>query len=211
MQLPGETQQEFVLLRPYVPRGKPNQLSAFMVARTDGDNYGKLTSYEIPTTQVAPSPAQAATLIESDPVISSVFTPLDLRGSEIIRGNVQLIPLGDTIVYARPIYVEGQGEGQFPRLRFVALTYRNNAALVDFEGGEGDLTTVQQGLQALLSENPTNPEEPVNPEEPPVNPEEPPTTTSTVAPPTGFRRPALAAGGRRARPGRGRPHPGRSR
>ena len=66
-----------------------------------GENYGKLTSYEIPTTQVAPSPAQAATLIESDPVISSVFTPLDLRGSEIIRGNVQLIPLGDTIVYAR--------------------------------------------------------------------------------------------------------------
>ena len=59
---------------------------------------------------------------------------------------MQLIPIGDSIVYVRPIYVEGQGEGQFPRLRFVALTYGNNAVLVDFEGGEGDLTTVQQGV-----------------------------------------------------------------
>jgi uncharacterized membrane protein (UPF0182 family) len=181
MQLPGEETQEFVLLRPYVPRGRPNQLSAFMVARTDGTNYGKLTSYEIPTTQVAPSPAQAATLIESDPVISETFTPLDLRGSEIIRGNVQLIPLGESIVYARPIYVEGQGEGQFPRLRFVALAYGNSALLVDFAGGPEAITTVQAGLQLLVSgeEPPPPPEVPVDPEEP----EDPTTSTTTTTQP----------------------------
>ncbi|MGH8977891.1 MAG: UPF0182 family protein [Acidimicrobiia bacterium] len=184
MQLPGKEGQEFVLLRPFVPRGKPNQLSAFMVAQTDGANYGKLTSYEIPTNQVAPSPAQAATLIESDPLISETFTPLDLRGSEVLRGDVQLVPLGESIVYARPIFVEGQGEGQFPRLRFVALAYGNSALLVDFDGEADDITTVQEGLEYLVSgEEPPPPDEPTTPEEP--TPEEPGTTTTTQPPPTG--------------------------
>jgi uncharacterized protein len=151
MQLPSSNRQEFVLTRPYVPRGKPNQLSAFMAARMDGENYGKLVSFEVPTTLVAPSPAQAATLIESDPDISSTLSLIDQRGSVVVRGNVQLIPIGSSIIYARPIYVEGQGEGQFPRLRFVALTYGNSAVLVDF-AGEGDITTIDQGIQRLLAQ-----------------------------------------------------------
>jgi uncharacterized protein len=183
MQLPGEPQkQEFVLSRPYVPRGKPNQLSAFMIARIDGDNYGKLISYEVPNNEVAPSPAQAATLIESDPTISSALSLLDQRGSEVIRANVQLLPLGNAIVYARPIYVEGQGEGQFPRLRFVALAYNNNAVLVDFQGSPGDITTIPQGLVALITNQ--LPQEPPSPETP-ENPDETTTTTNTTTPPTG--------------------------
>ncbi len=151
MQLPDSSQQEFVLMRPFVPRGKANQLSAFMAARMDGENYGKLVSYEIPTTLVAPSPAQAGTLVESDPDISSTLSLLDQRGSAVLRGNVQLIPVGKSIIYARPIYVEGQGEGQFPRLRFVALAYGNNAVLVDF-AGEGQLRTVDDGIRQLLAQ-----------------------------------------------------------
>ena len=150
MQLPESSQQEFVLMRPFVPRGKANQLSAFLAARMDGENYGKLVSYEIPTTLVAPSPAQAGTLVESDPDISSTLSLIDQRGSAVLRGNVQLIPVGQSIIYARPIYVEGQGEGQFPRLRFVALAYGNSAVLVDFAAGEGQINTVDQGIRLLL-------------------------------------------------------------
>src|SRR5262245_52114123 len=144
MALPGSQQQEFVLMRPYSPRGKPNQMSAFMVARMDRENYGKIQSYEIPTTETAPSPAQAATLIQAEPRISAQFTLLSQAGSRILLGDVQTVPIDDSIVYARPVYVEGQGAGQFPRLRFVALAYGNNAVLVDFEGNAaaGDLTTV---------------------------------------------------------------------
>jgi uncharacterized protein len=186
MQLPGASGQEFVLSRPYVPRGKPNQLSAFMIARMDRENYGKLISYEIPTTLVAPSPAQAATLVESDPSISSTLSLIDQRGSVVQRGNVQLIPVGSSIVYARPIYVEGQGEGQFPRLRFVALTYGNSAVLVDF-AGEGDLTTVEQGIERLLtqpgiSEPGTPPPDGTTTSTTPTTTA--PTTTPSTAPPT---------------------------
>jgi uncharacterized membrane protein (UPF0182 family) len=110
---------------------------------------------------------------------------LDQRGSAVLRGNAQLIPFGNAIVYARPIYVEGQGEGQFPRLRFVALAYNNQAVLVDFEGTGTDITTVLSGLEALVTgQVPTNPEQPTTPEEP-TNPEQPSTTTTTAPPPTG--------------------------
>jgi uncharacterized membrane protein (UPF0182 family) len=183
MALPQEEspQQEFVLMRPYVPRGKPNQLSAFMVARSDGDNYGELVVYELPENEVAPSPAQAATLIESEQSISEQFTPLDLRGSQIIRGNVQLIPIDNAIVYARPIYVLGQGEGQFPRLRFVAVAYDDDAVLVDLESRNPlAVSTIDQAMRLLLAgiepevptgepiepEDPDEPEEPTEPSEP---------------------------------------------
>jgi uncharacterized membrane protein (UPF0182 family) len=141
-----------------------------MIARMDGENYGKLVSYEIPTTLVAPSPAQAATLIESDPQISSTLSLIDQRGSVVQRGDVQLIPIGSSIIYARPIYVEGQGEGQFPRLRFVALAYGNSAVLVDFEG-EGEFSTIDEGIAHLLAQ----PEVPTEPENPPPDG----TTTTT--------------------------------
>ena len=68
MQLPGEQGQEFVLMRPYMPRGKPNQLSAFMVARNDGEQLRQARLVRGTDTRIAPSPAQAATLIESDRV-----------------------------------------------------------------------------------------------------------------------------------------------
>ena len=181
LQLPGEQQAEYVLMRPFIPRGRANQLSAFMAARMDGDNYGKLMSYEIPANEVAPSPAQAATQIESDPVISQVFTLLDGRGSTVIRGNVQLLPIGNAILYARPIYVLGQGESPFPRLRFVAMAYDDSSVLVDFEGDEDAVTSVDEAVELLVTgQVPTEvPDDTLEPEEPDEQ-----STTTTTTPPT---------------------------
>jgi uncharacterized membrane protein (UPF0182 family) len=127
MQLPGQTGQEFVLQREFVPRRAAN-LSAFIFARTDGENYGKLVVYSV-ADSTAPSPAQAATAILSDQFISSQFTLLNQGGSHIDQGQVQLIPVGNAIVYVRSVLVEGQGSQTFPRYRFVVAATGDEAVL----------------------------------------------------------------------------------
>jgi uncharacterized membrane protein (UPF0182 family) len=129
MQLPGETGQEFVLQRPFVPIRKANQLSSFMVARNDGANYGKLVLYQAPDQSNAVSPARAASLIEADPNISAKFSLLDQLGSKVLRGDTQLIPMDGAIFYVRPIYVEGSGNSPLPRFNYVAVTYGERAVL----------------------------------------------------------------------------------
>jgi uncharacterized membrane protein (UPF0182 family) len=131
MALPGiSTKQEFVLQRPFVPRSKPNQLSSFLVARNDGDNYGDLVLYQMPTDSVAPSPFRASSLIEANNVISKQFSLLDQRGSSVVRGAPQLVPIGNSIFYVRPIFVKGKDS--FPRWNYVAVTYGENAVLDGF-------------------------------------------------------------------------------
>jgi uncharacterized membrane protein (UPF0182 family) len=132
MQTPDGKGQEFVLQRPFVPRRKANQLSAFLFAGNDGANYGKLTLYEVPDNSAAPSPYRASTLIEADPYISKTFSLLDQRGSQVVRGAAQLIPVGNTIFYVRPIYIEGSPTGAqkaLPRWNYVAVTYGEKAVL----------------------------------------------------------------------------------
>jgi uncharacterized membrane protein (UPF0182 family) len=123
MQLPGEDSQEFVLQRSFTPRTKGGVLSAFVMARSDPDHYGQIMMYDTPDSTSSPSPAQAATSIEADQFISSRFTLLDQRSSNVERGQVQLLPIGDTIVYIRPIWVTGGSSAQtFPRYNFIAET-----------------------------------------------------------------------------------------
>jgi hypothetical protein len=177
MQLPGEESTEFLLQSPFVPRRKDNVLQAFMFARSDGENYGKLVVYVAPPNTSAPSPVRAATRIESTDRISEQFSLLDQRGSTVIRGDIQLLPVGDSIMYFRPIYVEGAG-GQasvFPRLQFVAATYGERAVLVDTTDAQNPVDTAVRRL-LRLPEEPTSPgEEPTEPTEPtePGGPTEP--------------------------------------
>jgi uncharacterized membrane protein (UPF0182 family) len=129
MQLPDEDGQEFVLQRSFTPRSKGGILSAFMVARSDPENYGKLVVYDSGESSSAPSPAQAATSIEADQFIAQQFTLLDQRSSNVERGEVQLIPIGDTIVYIRPIWITGGTGSTFPRYRFIAASLGEQAKL----------------------------------------------------------------------------------
>ena len=81
MKLPDDKNpdQQFVSMRPFVPRSKNNQLSAFMVAKSDPGVYGNLVVYTTPTTREAPSPTTVSNQIESDPKISEQFTLLDAQ------------------------------------------------------------------------------------------------------------------------------------
>jgi uncharacterized membrane protein (UPF0182 family) len=166
MDLPGINDgQEFVLQRPFVPRSKANQLSSFMIARNDGKNYGKLVLYQMPTDSVAPSPSRAASLIEANTDISRTFTLLDQRKSKVIRGATQLVPVGDSIFYVRPIFVLGEGSGSYPRWTYVAVTYGEKAIL----SRVGVADAVEKLLE--LRSTPTDPGE---------EPTTPPTTTPTT-------------------------------
>jgi uncharacterized membrane protein (UPF0182 family) len=84
--------------------------------------------YQVPDTS-APSPGQAATLIQSDQFISSQFTLLGSSGSRVIQGNVQLIPIGRAIMYVRPVWILGEGTTTFPRYLAVAAAVGQRAVL----------------------------------------------------------------------------------
>lgn len=176
--LPGDDEAEFVLTRPYVPINRVNQLRAFIAARSDpGERYGQLVVYVTPDNSDAPSPIQAATQIDGDERISQQFTLLDRRGSRVLRGNVQLLPIGNTIVYVRPIYVEARsGTSAFPRFRFVAVTYGERSVLASSVGAAlvelfGDETP--EGLRPAQGEPPVvPPEEEIPPGEGEIPPED---------------------------------------
>jgi uncharacterized membrane protein (UPF0182 family) len=135
------SQQQFVLERSFTPRSKGAILSAFIFAQSDPDNYGKLDLFEVPNTN-APSPAQAASLIQSDQFISSQFTLLGTQGSRVITGSVQLIPVGNAIVYVRPVWILGSGSQTFPRYLAVAAALGSRAVLG---------TNMQDAITALLT------------------------------------------------------------
>jgi len=124
----GPSPQQFLLERSFTPRLKGGILSAFVFAQSDGPDYGKLVVYEVPDT-AAPSPAQAATLIQSDQFISTQFTLLGSAGSRVIQGDVQLLPIGNAIMYVRPVWILGEGSQTFPRYKFVAAAVDQRAVL----------------------------------------------------------------------------------
>jgi uncharacterized membrane protein (UPF0182 family) len=129
---PGSSAQEFVLSVPYVPvsRGdvRDNQLTSFLTVRNDGyspskpGDYGKFTLYDV-TNDNAVSPVQAARLIEQDKNISSTFTLLRQGGSTVVLGDVQLVPVGDGLLYVRPVYVKASSDpNAFPTLTYLAMS-----------------------------------------------------------------------------------------
>ncbi len=148
MQLPGDSGQEFVLTRSFVPAAKDaaitNQMSAFIAARSDGfrsdgsGSYGSITIYR-PTTSM-PSLIEAANKINSDRDFSEQRTLLGRDGSSLLLGEIQLLPVAKTVLYVQPIYIQGATAGSVPKLQFVAA-YANNRAAVD--------TTLGCALQKL--------------------------------------------------------------
>ena len=167
MQLPGklgaEAKQEFVLQRTFVPAANPNVLTAFIVARSDGENYGQLVLYDTPDNQDIPSPSKAASNIDSNTDISKQLSLLDQRGSQVMRGDVQLIPIGNSLLYVRPIYVQATTGTTFPRFKYVAVTYGEHSVLAD---------SVSSAIKTLFPSEETPPPDDTNP---------PPVETGTVA------------------------------
>ncbi|MEE8131677.1 MAG: UPF0182 family protein [Candidatus Paceibacterota bacterium] len=127
MKLPGEKKEEFILMIPFTPRGKDN-LSAWMVARNDGEFYGQLVVYRFPKQKLVFGPKQISNRINQDADISRQISLWDQRGSEVIRGNLLVIPIEESLIYVQPIYLRAEG-GRIPELKRVIVAYENRIAM----------------------------------------------------------------------------------
>jgi uncharacterized membrane protein (UPF0182 family) len=167
---PGQTEASFQLLRPFVPfstNDNRTELQAFMVASSEPETYGQLSAYLVQGE--VDGPATVAATIESDPAISQQITLLDQRGSSVYYGDLQLVPLGDGLLYVRPLYVESDTSKQVS-YRFVLVSYQGKAAFGTslqqalgklFPGFATDLGDVVGGTT-----EPTDPTDPVQPTDP---------------------------------------------
>ncbi|MBI4092565.1 MAG: UPF0182 family protein [Candidatus Kerfeldbacteria bacterium] len=127
MKLPGEKQEEFILMLPFTPRGKDN-LSAWMVARNDGDNYGKVVIYRFPKDKLVFGPKQIIGRINQDPDISRQISLWDQGGSQVIQGPLLVIPIEESLLYVRPLYLKAEA-GKIPELKRVIVAYENRIAM----------------------------------------------------------------------------------
>jgi len=127
MRLPGETTEEFLLMQPFTPVGKTNMI-AWLAARSDGDDYGKLVVYKYPKDRLVYGPLQIEGRIDQDPNISSQFTLWSTAGSRVIRGNLLVIPIGGSNLYVEPIYLQAEN-GPIPELRRVIVSTGNRVVM----------------------------------------------------------------------------------
>jgi uncharacterized protein len=117
--LPGEEREEFLLIQPFTPINRHN-LVGWMAARNDGESYGDMILYRFPTGRHVDGPSQVEARIDNDAIISEQFTLWGQVGSEVFRGILLVIPLGDALLYAEPVFLRPVTI-DFPELRRIIL------------------------------------------------------------------------------------------
>jgi uncharacterized membrane protein (UPF0182 family) len=162
MKLPGEKEAEYIQMLPYTPRQKDN-LAAWMVARSDGENYGQLVVFQLPKQTVIFGPRQIAARISQDQVIAPQITLWNQQGSEVIQGSLLVIPIEESLLYIRPMYLRA-ANGRIPELKRVVVAYQNRIVMENtldaalerlFPGGGG---TAQPQLPAPSAAGPQRPQ-----------------------------------------------------
>jgi hypothetical protein len=158
-------------MRPFTPRQKDN-LAAWMVARNDGDRYGELVVYRFPRQSLVFGPTQVVNRINQDTEVARQISLWDQRGSEVIRGELLVIPIEQSLIYVQPIYLRAQG-GRIPELKRVVVVYEGRVAMEE---------TLEAGLARLFGGAAPRPPETVTASTP----------ADSAAPPTGTATPSAA-------------------
>jgi len=140
LRLPGMEKEEFVLMLPFTPAADKKNLVGWLTARNDPPNYGQLISFQVPSDPQVDEPSLVEAQIENDQLISQQFTLWEGAGSEIIRGQLLVIPVDDAIIYVEPLYLQSEGLA-FPELKKVILADGGNVVMAD---------SVAEGLAMLL-------------------------------------------------------------
>jgi uncharacterized membrane protein (UPF0182 family) len=125
--LPGETVPEFALLQPFAPLTKKN-LASLMVARQDGEHYGELLVIDFPKDKLVFGPSQVEARISNDPIISSQLTLWNQSGSQVIRGNLLVVPIKQSVMYFEPLYLQAQ-QSPIPELTRVIVSYGDQVVM----------------------------------------------------------------------------------
>jgi len=127
MRLPEEERLEFLLMLPLTPRNRDNMI-AWVAARCDQPDYGRLLVYKLPKEKLILGPMQIEAMIDQDPVISRQLSLWDQRGSQVIRGNLLVIPLDHSFIYVEPVYLIAEGNN-IPQLRRVIVAYNDRVTM----------------------------------------------------------------------------------
>ena len=127
MRLPGESQAEYIQMLPFTPRQKDN-LAAWMVSRSDGGRYGDLTVFKFPKQKLIFGPRQVVARINQDQVISPQITLWSQQGSQVIQGTLLVIPIEESLLYVRALYLKAEG-GTIPELKRVIVAHQNEIVM----------------------------------------------------------------------------------
>lgn len=120
-QLPGDQDLSYLLLQPFTPKQKKN-MSSFLVADSTPGRYGRLIDFRMPQGELVDGTEQVGQRIEQDAEISEQFTLWDSQGSMVIKGDLIVIPIEESVLYIQPIFLEAEGGG-FPEFRRVAVVF----------------------------------------------------------------------------------------
>jgi uncharacterized membrane protein (UPF0182 family) len=142
MRLPGEPQTEFFLMLPMTPSKRENMI-AWLAARCDLPEYGKLIVYEFPKDKLVYGPFQIEALINQNTEISQQISLWNQMGSRVIRGTLLVVPIGNSILYVSPLYLRAQS-GQLPELKRVIAAYGDRVVMEE---------TLPRALAALFKES----------------------------------------------------------
>lgn len=128
MQLPGQVEAEFIQVQPFIPRGREN-LIGWMAARSDGEHYGEIKAYHFSKQELTFGPMQIESRIDQDTDISQQITLWSRAGSGVVRGNLLVIPVEDTILYVEPLFLEAREQGALPQLMRVIVVHQDRIAM----------------------------------------------------------------------------------
>jgi uncharacterized membrane protein (UPF0182 family) len=142
MRLPGEQSPEFIQMLPFTPQKREN-LAAWLVARSDGEHYGRLRVFVFPKQKLVYGPSQVVARISQDQTIAPQITLWNQQGSQVNWGTLMVIPIEESLIYVRPLYLRAAG-GRIPELTRVVVAYGDQIvmdrtlddALVQLFGGE---------------------------------------------------------------------------
>jgi hypothetical protein len=127
MALPGEPTDEFLLMQPFSPLNQTT-MASWMAARMDGKNYGELVLYQFSKDKRVPGPSQVEATISNEPTISAQLTLWDQAGSQVIRGNLLVIPVANALIYVEPVYLQAE-QSPIPELKRVIVSYQNRVVM----------------------------------------------------------------------------------
>jgi uncharacterized membrane protein (UPF0182 family) len=155
LRLPGESATEFASILPFTPSGQNrNNMLAWMVARSDGANYGQVIVYRFPQGKLVFGPQQIEARINQEPAISSQITLWSQQGSQVLRGNLLVIPLEDAVLYVQPLYIQAQSN-PLPELKRIIVASTDSVVMSDRL--DAALTALGQGRSGEVLASATSP------------------------------------------------------
>jgi uncharacterized membrane protein (UPF0182 family) len=149
MRLPDNEQEEFVLILPFTPTNKDNMV-AWAAARSNGKEYGKLLLYEFPKQKLIYGPRQIEARIDQEPQISQQFTLWNQSGSKVIRGDLLVIPIEQSLLYVEPVYLRAE-QGALPELKRVIVAYDKDVVMSEtLDGALNEIFGAAQPQKEVL-------------------------------------------------------------